>query len=397
MKTRLRGQQKVAPRPSFTLVRGGMLQRAASQPSSFNPHPSEIPPIVHEVLRSPGQSLDGETRAFMEPRFGHDFSRVRVHADSRAAESARTVDALAYTVGSDIVFGAGQYAPVENAGKRLLTHTIQQSPQGTRAGPGMTASLQVNEAGDSYEREADRVSNELAGGMTTRVDLRQSSPVIQRQTGITLKESKPFGHADLKSDELKKKHRTYIGATTLMQVTPAGDYKGHCVKEYISEVANTCPARFEELRTAPFCTGDKCLDVGARGSSGDPDSGQNVTDGPDTFIDRHRTHNPASLLEGTGKNECSVVCHQRYKFDRKDDLGSFYIIRNFKAGKYTPPGEKDALHITTGQVIKVPAALEAPTKDKFAKDIAPDLVKKGQLVSAPPVPPAAAPPKKGGD
>jgi len=354
---------------------------------------------VHEVLRSPGQPLDADTRAFMEPRFGHDFSRVRVHADSRAAESARTVDALAYTVGSDIVFGTGRYAPDEDEGKRLLahelTHTIQQSPQGSRPGPGTMASLRVGAADDAYEREAERVSHELAGGVTAGVGLRQSSSVIQRQTGITLKESKPFGHADLKSDELKKKHRTYIGATTLMQVTPAGDYKGHCVKEYISEVANTCPARFEELRTAPFCTGDKCLDVGARGSSGDPESGQNVTDGPDTFIDRHRTHNPESLLEGTGKNECSVVCHQRYKFDRKADLGSFYIIRNFKAGKYTPPGAKDALNITTGQVTKVPAALEAPSNDKFAKDIAPDLVKKGQLLSAPPVPKATPAPKKG--
>src|SRR5215217_8114362 len=57
------------------------------------------PPSVHEVLRSPGQPLDLATRAFMEPRLGHDFSRVRVHTDTRASESARAVNALAYTVG----------------------------------------------------------------------------------------------------------------------------------------------------------------------------------------------------------------------------------------------------------------------------------------------------------
>jgi hypothetical protein len=56
---------------------------------------SAVPPIVHEVLRSPGQPLDAGTRAFMEPRFGHDFSQVRLHTDVRVAESAETLDALA--------------------------------------------------------------------------------------------------------------------------------------------------------------------------------------------------------------------------------------------------------------------------------------------------------------
>src|SRR5690242_18758815 len=68
--------------------------------------PSEVPPIVHEVLKSPAQSLDARTRDFMEPRFGHDFSGVRVHTDAGAAASARSVGALAYTVGRDVVFGS---------------------------------------------------------------------------------------------------------------------------------------------------------------------------------------------------------------------------------------------------------------------------------------------------
>src|SRR5437870_4678698 len=52
------------------------LQRKATQPSTLDSQPSEVPPIVHDVLRSPGQPLDEETRAFMEPRFGYDFSQV---------------------------------------------------------------------------------------------------------------------------------------------------------------------------------------------------------------------------------------------------------------------------------------------------------------------------------
>jgi Domain of unknown function (DUF4157) len=78
-----------------------------------------------------GEPLNHETRALMEPRFGADLSRVRVHTDSRAAQSARSVNALAYTIGRDIVFGAGQYAPQTSTGQKLLahelTHFIQQS------------------------------------------------------------------------------------------------------------------------------------------------------------------------------------------------------------------------------------------------------------------------------
>ncbi|RWX43114.1 hypothetical protein VT98_14592, partial [Candidatus Electrothrix communis] len=67
-------------------------------------------PLIQNVLSSPGQPLDAATRSFMEPRFGQDFSGVRVHTDGKAAESARAVNARAYTVGRNVVFGRGQYA-----------------------------------------------------------------------------------------------------------------------------------------------------------------------------------------------------------------------------------------------------------------------------------------------
>ena len=337
---------------------------------------AEVPPIVHDVLNSPGQPLNAVTRAFFEPRFGHDFSQVRVHAGERAEQSALELNAFAYTVGRNVVFGSGQYLPGTMEGTRLLAHELAhviQQAQPSSSPPDRTM----------HPRTSDR--NERTGQMVTR----PSGPILQRQTkptGIVLKEAHPFGHADLKGDEDKKKFRTYIGSTTLMQVTPAANYKGHCTKEYLTEVANTCPARFSELRKEAFCTESKCLDFDRYGSSGDPQTGKMVTDGPDTFIDRHRTRHPDSLLEGTGKNDCSVVCHQKYKFNRKDDLGSFYVIRNFRADKYTPPGEKDALHITTGEVQKVSAGLEAPSYEMFAKDIAPGLKKSGVLLEAPPVP-----------
>jgi len=88
-----------------------------------------VPAIVHEVLGSPGQPLDPTARAFMEPRFGHDFSRIRIHNDLRATESAQAIDAVAYTLGEHIVFAAGQYAPNTSDGKRLLSHELTHSMQ----------------------------------------------------------------------------------------------------------------------------------------------------------------------------------------------------------------------------------------------------------------------------
>ncbi len=92
--------------------------------------PGQTPIVTPEIqtridsLRGGGQPLSESARRFFEPRFGHDFSRVRVHANSQAAESANAVNARAYTVGRDIVFGAGQYAPETSAGQSLLAHEL---------------------------------------------------------------------------------------------------------------------------------------------------------------------------------------------------------------------------------------------------------------------------------
>jgi Domain of unknown function (DUF4157) len=98
-----------------------------------------VPPIVHEVLRTPGQPLDAATRGFMEPRFGHSFGHVRVYADGQAAAAAAGVGALAFATGQDVVFGAGQYAPHTLAGQKLLAHelahVVQQSAPGSSAAP----------------------------------------------------------------------------------------------------------------------------------------------------------------------------------------------------------------------------------------------------------------------
>jgi hypothetical protein len=97
------------------------LQKKPAEPQAAA---SEAPSIVHEVLRSPGQPLDAATRTFFEPRFGRSFEHVRVHADADAAASARAMNALAYTIGRDIIFADSHHQPRTNEGRRLLAHEL---------------------------------------------------------------------------------------------------------------------------------------------------------------------------------------------------------------------------------------------------------------------------------
>ena len=107
----------------------GALQRAAVRPASAR---VDAPPIVGRTLRSPGHPMDAAARAFFEPRFGVDFGHVRIHTGRQAAESARAVAARAYTVKSDIVFGAHEYAPHTPDGGLLLAHELAHVLQQAR-------------------------------------------------------------------------------------------------------------------------------------------------------------------------------------------------------------------------------------------------------------------------
>jgi len=119
---------------------------------------SGVPPLVYDVLRSPGRPLDRETRSFMEPRFGRDFSSVRIHTDTRAADSARTVDALAYTVGPDVVFAPGRYQPASQEGQRLLAHELAHVVQQGARSADPTA---VGSANDPVERAAEQAETRV--------------------------------------------------------------------------------------------------------------------------------------------------------------------------------------------------------------------------------------------
>ena len=125
------------------------------QTSAFGEQ-SEAPPIVTEVLRAPGQPFDTATRALMERRFRHDFSRVRLHTDAKANASAVAVNARAYTVGPHIVFGTEQFAPATAEGRKLIVHELAHVVQQGDAGTGIRSALKIGPAGDTHEREAER-------------------------------------------------------------------------------------------------------------------------------------------------------------------------------------------------------------------------------------------------
>ena len=130
-------------------------RKAVSRSSGLNERAS---PIVRDVLRSSGHALDSSRRHFFEQRFNHDFSNVRIHFDSQASKSARSIGALAYTAGNHIVFQTNTYAPQTADGLRLiaheLSHVVQQSDV-IRRMPDAAVLNEVNRRADQIKQLAE--------------------------------------------------------------------------------------------------------------------------------------------------------------------------------------------------------------------------------------------------
>jgi hypothetical protein len=164
---------------------GGLahLQRTAGNAGVSAALADEERSPVHDVISSGGRPLDTDTRADMETRLGHDFGDVRVHDDSRAHDSAVSVNANAYTVGSNIVFQRDRFDPGSADGKLTLahelTHVVQQRSgpvDGTPAGGG----IKVSDPSDRYEREASANAERVMSGPAPAVAPSPSGPAVQR-------------------------------------------------------------------------------------------------------------------------------------------------------------------------------------------------------------------------
>jgi len=139
--------------------------------------------LVNEVLRSPGAPLDAGAQRYFESRLGHDFSRVRIHSDARASQSAETINALAYTRGPHIVFQSQHCDVNSSTGRRLmaheLVHVIQQGQTQLAS-----SDFEISSPGDRLEVEADRIADRVVTGAPTPKALHTSlaqRSVLQRQ------------------------------------------------------------------------------------------------------------------------------------------------------------------------------------------------------------------------
>ena len=173
-----------APRTSRKCAECGKEEKLQRKPAGSEPT-AEAPASVYEVLRLPGQPLDSAALAFMETRFGQDFSQVRVHTDRDAAESSRFMNAVAYTVGRDIVFGHGQYAPHTEPGRRLIAHELshvvqQHAMRPATNGPGFVLQRHVvdpralhteTDSSPRHIRISEWLVESMAGGGTSRTEL----------------------------------------------------------------------------------------------------------------------------------------------------------------------------------------------------------------------------------
>jgi outer membrane protein OmpA-like peptidoglycan-associated protein len=145
---------------------------------------SETPGISQDVeskingIRGGGRPLSESVRAFFEPRFGLDFSDVRVHTDSQASESAHAVNALAYTVGRDVVFSGGQYSPGTESGKKLIAHELTHVVQQVGAGRTLQRTSYISAEGADAQTEEASTSVMAVQGTE---GLPHSMPVVQRQ------------------------------------------------------------------------------------------------------------------------------------------------------------------------------------------------------------------------
>jgi outer membrane protein OmpA-like peptidoglycan-associated protein len=266
-----------------------ILQRASLSPDKKGTEGGgEVPPIVHEVLRSPGQPLDAATRAFFESRFGHDLSQVRLHVDDTATQSAALIRAKAYTVGQHIVLG-GRRDITGHVGMKLLahelTHTIQQSHIETSNRP--SRMLQIGAADDCLEREADAAGNAVSDkSWRGNASSSLSTPRVQMQQDEPRKKPKPWippvgdftidfklitpfvspslsdvqkGLDSLHGGSPKDTDSCEISRGTLKTQT-SGICKGLCGPERPTSRAQCCPSFLIDTMTGRCCAPDETID-----------------------------------------------------------------------------------------------------------------------------------------
>jgi hypothetical protein len=240
----------------------------------------EIPSSVHGVLKSAGQPLDAEARAFFEPRFGFDFSQVRVHSGASADEAARSVSATAFTVDRDVFFGSGRYSPRSRGGRTLLahelTHVVQQRNAGT---PVLQRSPTFKDCKTKVKGHED--ANEIALTQAIKGAGDLTGAAIDRLSGLI--------EADI---EAKKAFEANFGEATDDRVKAVLKVYGE-IKKSIDGKTIVCDAKCAQRNTDSV--------VCANAAPGDT-----ITVCPEFFIDPCKGSQPAILLHEAAHNASAM-------------------------------------------------------------------------------------------
>ena len=187
------------------------LQRLAGNSSVSSMLTDEEPSPVREVVGSGGGSpLESSTRTYMESRLGHDFGDVRIHTGSKADASAKSINAQAYTVGSNVVFQTGKFAPETPSGLHTLahelTHVVQQR-SGPVAGTPVAGGIRLSDPSDPFEQAAERSAATAmtaepvaAAASSGEASVQRASEVDEDETAQTLAAQR-VGEDDKEPDE----------------------------------------------------------------------------------------------------------------------------------------------------------------------------------------------------
>lgn len=371
----------VGPSGECDQCRNRRLQRNERSSNQGSGDHSVIPTIVHDVLKAPGQPLDSAARAFMEPRFSYDFSRVRVHAGPQAAESARAVSARAYTVGQDVVFDHGRYAPSTTEGKRLLAHELSHVVQQTGASPG--ADLKISGKSDPSEREAsdaaERVLTREAGDkpvmgiapgplMLARDEQKPPptpapaptpaptpappvtpppapAPAAGCPTGIKVAGT---GNLQMDASFAEAGLLTGFGGFAIMEVSDSSgkDWAGTAIHENLKSVKNTCGL-------AGACS-NASGEGGAAGSTFKVGEASNLLgilalpSKKNSFYDQHMVIiKGVSLLHKAGLPACEIQCEQTYDCGGKTFGPTFLISYSLKRDTMKSDKDKKSIDVSS--------------------------------------------------
>jgi len=315
-------------------------------------------PLMIQSQLGSGSPLESGIRAPMETAFGHDFARVRVHTDAKAASLSATLNARAFTVGSDIAFGRGEYQPGTLIGDALLAHELAHVVQQGEAKPAAAPMLMGEAGSNALEEEADQSALGALAAIRMRTQGKAVNPAQnvspRLKSGLRLSRCKTecptniamtrLHHITLQqSDFFARGYRTGIGAVAEMVVSdPAGrNWDGKAIREQLSPGTNSC-GEIQNCTNVYGRAGGE-LAVFSEGSGSifkvgeaysDRVLGINIPARRNTFYDAHIFVSRTSELHQMGLGSCEQHCQQYFECVGGGRIGgsTFQVSRSFARG-----------------------------------------------------------------